>query len=85
MTVIDETLAVFRATSMDGEEEIDWLSSQPFIHPQSIHNEYPQEVLAIKDQLTHLTNAFRSCKCTQKENTCYLKGSGPSLKGMVQS
>lgn len=70
---------------MDREEEIDWLSSQSFIHPQSIHNEYPQEFLAIKDQLTHLTNAFHSCKCTQKENTCYLKGSGASLKGMVQS
>lgn len=66
MTVIDETLAVFRATSMDGEEEIDWFSSQPFIHPQGIHNEYPQEFPAIKDQLTLLTNAFRSCKRTQK-------------------
>ena len=85
MAIVGETLAVFTATSMDGEEEIDWLSSQPFIHPQSIHNEYPQEFLAIKDQLTHLTNAFRSCKCTEKENTCYLKGSVSSLKGLVQS
>lgn len=33
----------------------------PF-HPQSSHNEYPQELIAHKDQLTHLTSAFYSCK-----------------------
>lgn len=84
-TVLGETLVVFRTTSTDRKEEIDWFSSQLLIHPQSIHNEYPQELIAYTDQLTHLTNAFRPCRCTQKENTCYLTGSGSHLKGIGQS
>lgn len=84
-TVLGETLVVFRTTSTDRKEEIDWFSSQLLIHPQSIHNEYPQELMAYMDQLTHLTNAFRPCRCTQKENTCYLTGSVSSLKGIGQS
>lgn len=70
---------------MDRNEELDWFLSQPFIHAKSIHDESPQELIAHKDQLTHVTNAFRLYKCTQKENPGHLKGSGSSLMGVGQS
>lgn len=73
-----------RTTSMDSKEEIDWLFSQPLIHPQSIPNEYPQKLIAHKDQLTHLRSAVRPCKCTQKADTWYEKESGFSLMRIGQ-
>lgn len=45
----------------------------------------PWELIAHKDQLIHITNAFRPCKCTQQENTWYPKGSGFSLMYIGQS
>lgn len=83
--IVGETSMVFRTTTMDRKEELYWLFSQPPIHPWSIHNKYPHELIAHKDQLTHLTSAFHPCTCTQKGNTCYLKGSGSSLKGIGQN
>lgn len=67
------TLVVFRtprAPSMDKKEEIDWpLSQYPTSSPRSIHNEFPLELIAYKDQVTHLTNAFCALANAHRKRT----------------